>query len=242
MNTRQNSPQLELDELKVMLARRLVLDIEHLGIGSGEIVLLAGANGSGKTTLLKVLAGLLTPQEARFKCLGVNMARRTAARFCRGRHIYLHQTPFMFDGSVEENVGYGLRQRRRDVMQRRIEIRDALAWAQLEHLVHRRANELSVGEQQRVALTRARILAPSLLLLDEITANMDADSRKRTYEMIVDLRRAGSSIVFASHDHEPIEAICDVYFELNHGRILETEPVEPSVVPLRRGRSHTRES
>ena len=156
------------------------------------------ANGSGKTTLLKVLAGLLAPQEARFKCLGVSMAGRTAARFCRGRHIYLHQTPFMFDGSVEENVSYGLRQRRRDGMQRRIEIRDALAWAQLEHLVHRRANELSVGEQQRVALTRARILAPSLLLLDEITANMDADSRKRTYEMIVDLRRAGSSIVFAS--------------------------------------------
>jgi tungstate transport system ATP-binding protein len=234
MNADHKTPLIEIRDLAITLARRRVLDIDHLCVERGVIIMLVGDNGSGKTTLLKMLAGLLVAQSGSFHCLGVSMSRRGAARFCRGRHIYLHQTPYMFDGTVEDNVAYGLKQRGRDPSQRRIEIRDALAWADLEHLVHRRASELSTGEQQRVALTRARILIPSLLLLDEITANMDIESRRRTYDMVADLRRGGSSVVFATHDHEPIEAMCDVRFELEGGSLAVGSRHAASVVSIRR--------
>lgn len=226
---------LDIRALSVTLNGRRVLDIEHIPVRRGEVVMLAGDNGSGKTTLLKVMAGLLTADSAVFTCLGAQMAARPAARFCRGRHIYLHQTPYMFDGTVEDNVAYGLKLRGRAPADRRIEIRDALAWAGLEHLVHRDARQLSTGERQRVALTRARILAPSLLLLDEITANMDQDSRRRTYTLIADLKRSGSSVFFATHDHEPIEALCDHRLELEHGRLHTGEIHAAQVVPIRRG-------
>lgn len=234
MSNPEPSALVEVRELEVWLGRRRVLDVGELRIERGAIVMLTGDNGSGKTTLLKCLAGLLLARRARFRCLGVDMARRAAARFCRGRHIYLHQTPYMFDGTVEDNVAYGLKQRGRELAHRRVEIRDALEWAGLEHLVHRAAKTLSTGEKQRVALTRARILAPSLLLLDEITANMDTASRRRTYDMVADLRRAGSSVVFATHDHEPVESISDAHYALEEGRLAERQVTAASVVPLRR--------
>ena len=234
MTSESSTALMEIRDLKLSLANRAVLDIESVRIERGQIVMLAGDNGSGKTTLLKIMAGLLTASHGKFSCLGSPMSGAGAARFCRGRHIYLHQTPYMFDGTVEDNVAYGLKQRGRDSSQRRIEIRDALAWADLEHLVHRRANELSTGEKQRVALTRAKILTPTVMLLDEITANMDSDSRRRTYAMIADLKRAGSSVVFATHDHEPLEAIADVRLELANGRLAEGTRQAASVIPLRR--------
>lgn len=234
MRDAEPSSLLDVEDLGVWLGRRQVLDVTRLRIERGVIIMLSGDNGSGKTTLLKCLAGLLPVRRARFRCLGMDMNRRTAARFCRGRHIYLHQTPYMFDGTVEENVAYGLKQRGRDLAQRRVEIRDALEWAGLAHLVHRPAKTLSTGEKQRVALTRARILSPSLLLLDEITANMDADSRRRAYDLIADLRRGGSSVVFATHDHEPVESICDAHYVLTEGTLSERRVSAASVIPLRR--------
>ena len=237
MSTEASTNLIEVRDLNLTLAKRRVLNIESVVIRRGEIIMLAGNNGSGKTTLLKIIAGLIRAPEAHFRCLGSPMNGEQAAAFCRGRHVYLHQTPYMFDGSVEDNVAYGLKQRGRDFAQRRIEIRDALAWAELEHLVHRHAHELSTGEKQWVALTRARILAPSLLLLDEITANMDSISRRRTYEMVADFKRAGSTVVFATHDHEPLEAIADVRLELSKGKLAPTDRRAAAVIPLRRDSS-----
>jgi tungstate transport system ATP-binding protein len=234
MNMEAATPLLEIENLKLTLAQRDVLDIASIRIERGQIVMLSGDNGSGKTTLLKVLAGLLTARHGLFTCLGTRMAGPAAARFCRGRHIYLHQTPYMFDGTVEDNVAYGLKQRGRDHGQRRIEIRDALAWAELEHLVHRQARELSTGERQRVALTRAKILTPSLLLLDEITANMDSTSRQRTHTMVADLKRSGASVVLATHDHEALEALCDIRLDLAAGRLVHEQSYPADVIPLRR--------
>jgi tungstate transport system ATP-binding protein len=228
-------PLLAVRGLEFAFGGRRVLDVGQLRIARGEAILLVGDNGSGKTTLLKILAGLLVAARGEFTCLGTTRAPRAAARFCRGRHVYLHQSPYMFDGTVEENIAYGLRQRGRDSAQQRIEIRDMLAWAELGHLVHRPARQLSTGEKQRVALTRARILAPSLLLLDEITANMDADSRRRTHTMIADLRRAGSSVVFATHDHASLEALCDQRLELAGGQLVDVPlTAGADVIPLRR--------
>lgn len=234
MNPLSESSLMTIDGLQFRYRKHHALDISKLSLERGEFVLLSGANGSGKTTLLKILAGLLCAHAGHFTCLGTGMQAREAQRFCRGRHIYLHQTPYMFDATVADNVAYGLKLRGRDTEQRQVEIADALGWADLAHLSKRHAAELSTGEKQRVALTRARILAPSVLLLDEITANMDSASRSRTLQMINDLKRAGSSVVFATHDSELLETACDRHLELAGGTIVAGNPKDSNVVPLNR--------
>ncbi|MGR8920249.1 MAG: ABC transporter ATP-binding protein [Gammaproteobacteria bacterium] len=236
MSAAQSSPLLELVDLGVVLGGRHVLDVSHVRVERGQVVLLTGDNGAGKTTLLKTMAGLLRAGRGTFNCLGTVMPPRRAQRFCRGRHVYLHQTPYMFDGTVRDNIAYGLRRRGRDLAQQAVEIEDALDWAGLEHLAARPARRLSTGEKQRVALTRAKILNPPLLLLDEITANMDANSRQRTCELVADLKRAGASVIFATHDRDAIGTLADVELELAAGRVVAGEPPRASVLPLRPGR------
>lgn len=213
---------------------RNVLDIERLRIERGRLMMLTGANGSGKTTLLKLLAGLLTATGGRLAALGMAMTPRSAARYCRGRHVYLHQAPYMFDGTVLENVAYGLKLRGAQTASLRAEVGAALVWADLAHLAAVPARRLSTGEQQRVALTRARILKPSLLLLDEITANMDADNRRRSCELVLDLRRSGSSILFASHHEEPLTTVCDHHLLLDSGHLQSAGARHAMVIPLYR--------
>ena len=227
---------IEVTDLVVDRGGRRVLDIAHLRVDRGRTIVLRGDNGSGKTTLLKTLAGLLVAGSGQFHCLGSPMVPRAAARFCRGRHIYLHQTPYMFDGTVADNVAYGLGQRGRDRAQRQLEIRDALAWAQLDHLSARPALQLSTGEQQRVALVRARILAPVLLLLDEITANMDSASRQRTHAMLSDLERAGSSVILATHDPAAATLGHAERLDLAAGRFVTPQRADgpAAVIPLHR--------
>lgn len=234
MSATQSTPLIELHDVRLRLSGRDVLDLEHMLVRRGQFQVLTGPNGAGKTTLLKLLAGLLRAQSGRFHCLGTPMSASDASRFCRGRHIYLHQTPYLFDGTVADNIAYGLKQRGRDSAQRSIEIRDALAWAQLEHLTDRPARELSTGERQRVALTRARILNPSLLLLDEITANMDSESRQRSLTMIADLKHAGSSVIYATHGEIEFREKVDVELVMRDGRLRGSGYSSAAVVPIRR--------
>lgn len=227
---------IEVTDLGVELGRRRVLDVAELQIERSRIVLLCGDNGSGKTTLLKVLAGLLIAGRGVFHCLGSRMSPRSAARFCRGRHVYLHQTPYLFDGTVAANVSYGLELRGHDRARREVEIREALAWAGLDHLADRPSAQLSTGEKQRVALVRARVLAPPLLLLDEITANMDKTSRQRVHTMLADFQRAGSSVVIATHDSDALATLATARVELAGGRVIERSPAagNATIIPFQR--------
>jgi len=225
---------LEAEDLRLVRAGRQVLSIASLRLEQAQIVLLTGANGAGKTSLLKVLAGLTRADGGEFQCLGTPMSRGNAARFCRGRHVYLHQTPYMFDASVEQNIAYGLRVRGQSAGTRLAEVRAALAWAGLDNLAARPARGLSQGEQQRVALTRAYVLAPSVLLLDEITANLDGDHRRHVHDMLSALRERGTCVLFATHDPAPLLGRVDMHLHLEGGCLVHPMRSSAQVVPLRR--------
>jgi putative ABC transport system ATP-binding protein len=184
------------------------LDIERLQIGPGQTVFLHGPSGSGKSTLLGLLAGVLLPRQGTVRLLGQDWAALSGARrdAFRADHVgYIFQQfnllPYL---SVLDNV---LLPCRFSALRRQRAQAATGAEQLLEHmglgpaLWPRRAAELSVGQQQRVAAARALIGQPELVIADEPTSALDAALRDAFMALLLQqCRDAGSTLVFVSHD------------------------------------------
>ena len=176
---------IDINGLRVIRNGRTICSVSELEIAPGERVAILGPNGSGKTTLLRVLSGL----EA-------NFAGRLSVNALRKDRVYVHQSPYLFRGTVLFNVTYGLRQRGTNRAERE---RMALQWLQrlgVGNLSRRRITHLSGGERRRVALAQAMILRPRLLLLDEPLAEMDEQGAAAVLAALDELNE--STILVAS--------------------------------------------
>ena len=185
----------------------------------GKCILLSGNNGSGKTTLLKIIAGLETPSRAEIEFYGKSQSWKSAIRSIRREIIYLHQQPYLLSGTVESNVSYGLRFTHLNRKQLRESVKEALEWAGLSDVAKQQAKTLSGGVQQRVAFTRAWILKPKVLLLDEPMTNMDIESREQACDLLKRMKSEGMSIVITSHDTNIIDGLIDIHFSLSDGKL-----------------------
>ncbi|MFJ4067127.1 ABC transporter ATP-binding protein [Pseudomonas sp. NPDC089996] len=191
-----------------------LLDIQAFHLQAGEALFLKGPSGSGKTTLLGLLGGVNRPGQGRIRLLGQDLAllgQGARDRFRVDHTGYIFQQfnllPFL---SVRENVELPCRfsrSRAERAMQRHGSI-DQAASELLAHLglgdpalLARRADSLSIGQQQRVAAARALIGQPELVIADEPTSALDADTREAFIRLLFDeCRAAGSSLLFVSHD------------------------------------------
>ena len=213
-------PLLRLRDIrKTLPTGRRLLESEALDIHAGRCLLLTGPNGVGKTTLLKITAGLDPPDHALVDYRGTSLAWPAARRRYRHAVIYLHQQAYLFDRSVADNVTYGLRGLGLSRVQIGERVARALELCGLTHLAGRNARELSGGEKQRVALTRALVLSPRVLLLDEPFAGLDEESRSRTSFLIQRLKSEQVGMVVASHELPPLAGIADEHLELRAGRL-----------------------
>ena len=215
----------EFRGLKKSVGGNRLLDIPSLCVEEGHCIVLTGRNGAGKTTLLKILAGLLAPDRAEICHRGICAPWKSAQQLLRRTTVYLHQDPYMFDRSVADNIAYGLRNKGLPAEEIRVKVEQALDWAGILHLAGRNAQLLSGGEKQRVALTRARILAPRLLLLDEPMANMDLESRQQTLGLIGRLKSDGIGAIVTSHEPYISEVIGD-----EHAHLCKTGPCRHGIV------------
>ena len=204
---------------------QLLFDIDEFTVPESTCIVLSGRNGAGKTTLLKILAGLDAPDRAEILCDGEALPWKLARARLRQQVVYLHQQPYMFDKTVAENVAYGLRHAGLTRAQVAERVEQALDWARLSKLATRNARQLSGGEQQRVALTRARVLSPRLLLLDEPLANMDINSRGQTIELIRRFKSEGVSTIVTSHEPHISTMIGD-----EHRHLCKTGPCRYTIV------------
>ena len=217
-----------------------VLDSVSLRIAPGETVSVAGRSGSGKSTLLHIAAGIETPSEGAVHLGGSDLAGlRDAERSrLRGRHVglifqFFHLVPYL---SVRENVLLPARiARLRRAPDEDGVLREAgavadrlLAAVGLGNRAREPARRLSGGEMQRTAIARALLLGPPLLLADEPTGNLDAQSAQTVADLLFRLvreRRAG--LLLATHDLE-LAARADTRLRLRGGRLFpETTASSP---------------
>lgn len=202
------------------------LQVEHLSLTAGHLYALKGANGAGKSTLLQLLALLQSPQSGQLVFAGQTVCYKPAAlKRLRQQITLLEQNPLLFSGSVEQNLAFGLKLRgvHGSEQQRRIE--EALATTGLQGFAQRLAKELSGGEARRVALARALVLQPKLLLLDEPTANLDHDQVESLERFLVSLPARGMSVVIATHDAQQPERLGGEVITLANGQLEQAQPI-----------------
>ena len=200
-------------------AEAKILRNVDISLYPGKCILLTGNNGSGKTTLLKIIAGLETPSHAEIAFSGKIQSWKSTIRSVRKEIIYLHQQPYLLSGTVESNVSYGLRFTSLNRKQIHELVKEALEWAGLANVAKNQAKTLSGGVQQRVAFTRAWILNPKVLLLDEPLANMDIESREQALDLLKRMKSDGMSIVITSHDANIMDGLIDSHFSLSDGKL-----------------------
>ena len=211
------------------VAGRVLFDIDALSLQPGECVALSGRNGAGKSTLMRVLAGIEGANAMTLLESGRTYSGKAARQRARAQVIYVHQHPYLFDRPVADNVGYGLRCRGIGAAEAARRVDEALAWAGLAHLRARNARAVSGGERQRLALARARVLRPQLLLLDEPTANLDRPARQQTWAMVETLTSDGVGVLLATHEYPAIAGLCAAHLLLADGLLtaLDSTVAEP---------------
>ena len=214
-----SEPLLVFRGIEKTFAETNILRNVDISLYPGKCILLSGNNGSGKTTLLKIIAGLETPSRAEIELSGKSHSWKSTIRSIRREIIYLHQQPYLLSGTVESNVSYGLRFTHLNRKQLRESLKEALEWAGLADVAKHQAKTLSGGVQQRVAFTRAWILKPKVLLLDEPMANMDIESREQACDLLKRMKSEGMSIVITSHDTNIIDGLIDSQFSLSGGKL-----------------------
>lgn len=193
---------LHASDLDLFRGARRVVRLDELKLERSSVTAVLGPNGCGKSTLLKALAGLFAPKSGQILIQGRELYRgRRCDPSVRKSAVLVHQRPVVFDRSVLGNVAYGLRRRGSSRAEARSTARDALEAAGLAHLAGRPARELSGGERRRMALVRALMLKPSVLFLDEPSAEVDEASMRWLTPAI---REAAfdRAVLLATHDAE----------------------------------------
>ncbi|HEY6280750.1 MAG TPA: ABC transporter ATP-binding protein [Burkholderiales bacterium] len=211
---------LQIEGLRKDYGARRILDIESLALHAGESYVLTGDNGAGKSTLLRILAGLESAQVAKYLFEGYSVSLENYPQELRCEIIYVHQHPYLFKTSITGNITYGLKARGVPKLQREALVKEAMEWAGVANLDHVPPQKLSGGEKQRVALARAKVLNPKLFLLDEPTANLDAEARRQTIELIQRLCLDNNCVLIACHDYELINLPRMRRMTLAEGRLV----------------------
>jgi cell division transport system ATP-binding protein len=195
-----------------------------LRVEKGEFVFLTGPSGAGKSTLLRLLLRQDVPSEGELIVGGRNLATLTA----RQVQSYRRSLGFVFQDfkllpakTVFENVAFvprvlGLAQTQQE--RRAFQV---LKWVGLQHRMNAYPRELSGGEQQRIAIARALVNDPAIVLADEPTGNLDPDLSLEIMNLFREVNARGTTVLVATHDRELIRRVGRRALTLDHGRIVE---------------------
>ncbi|HEX8127734.1 MAG TPA: ABC transporter ATP-binding protein [Pyrinomonadaceae bacterium] len=196
----------------------MVLEDINFDVAEGESLVLLGASGSGKTTILRIIAGLEEPDTGSVHLHGRDVSELPARE--RGVGVIFQSYALFPRMTVEQNIGYGLRIRKRPKREIKETVERLLALVKLEEHRRKFPSQLSGGQQQRVAIARTLAYNPQVLLFDEPFGALDAQTRVRLRrEIRTLLREIKVPAVFITHDQEEALELGDRIAVLNAGRL-----------------------
>jgi len=195
-----------------------------LEVAAGEVVSVVGASGAGKTTLLQIMGTLSRQDAGNISMNGIRIDQLTGNKLARFRNMHIgfvfqfHQ--LLPEFNAHENVcipGFIAKRPRREVEERAMELLDFLG---LKDRLDHKPSELSGGEQQRVAVARALINDPEVILADEPSGNLDTENKQELHKLFMTLRdRFQKTLVIVTHDHSLAE-MADRIITMKDGRII----------------------
>ena len=214
-----DKPAIEVVNLTKTYRKVVAVDAISFAIPRGSITAILGGNGAGKTTTIGMILGLILPDGGAIRVLGTDMLR--------DRHRVLHRMNFESPYvalphrlTVRQNLRvFGMLYGVADVEQRIAELSQEL---DLDDFLDREAGKISAGQKTRVALAKALINLPEVLLLDEPTASLDPDTGDWIRTRLENYSQTrGATILLASHNMPEVERLCDDVIMLKAGRIVD---------------------
>jgi ABC-type multidrug transport system ATPase subunit len=223
-NAAAGEPLVKISNLTKHYGKTTVLSDFSLEISAGQSIALWGENGAGKTTLLKAMLGLI---DVKGDVLIAGLDVRKKGKQTRSKIGYVPQEAVFYDMTVRSTMNFYARLKKVD----RSRVSVLLAKLGLSAHQEKLVPALSGGLKQRLALAIALLADPPLLLLDEPTANLDAQARKDYLILLGELRKEGKTVIFASHRIEEAEALADNVVWIEQG--IKTGMFTPNEVRVR---------
>ena len=196
----------------------------NLTVDKGEFIFLTGPSGAGKSTLLRLLLREDVPSEGELKVLGRDLISLRPAQI----QSYRRSVGFVFQDfrliprfTVFQNVAFVMRVLGLPVATQQRKTFQVLKWVGLQHRMNALPEELSGGEQQRIAIARALVNDPQLVLADEPTGNLDPDLSLEIMNLFREINARGTTVLVATHDRELIRRVGRRSITLDHGKIVE---------------------
>ena len=196
------------------------------GIGRQQFVFLVGATGSGKSTIMRLLIKELEPTEGRILVAGRDLEkieREKIPYYRRNIGVVFQDFKLLPNRTVYDNIAYALQVTGASRKRIRSTLPDILRLTGLSTKLHNYPHQLSGGEQQRVAVARAFVSHPPLLLADEPTGNLDPETSIGIMQLLYRINRAGTTVLVATHDSEMVNKMRRRVIELRRGRIIRDE-------------------
>jgi len=197
---------------------RPAVDKVNLTVAKGQMLALLGPSGCGKTTTLRMIAGLITPSGGEISINGINLTslpihKRGIGMVFQSYALFPHMT-------VAQNVAFGLQMRKVPRAECDKRVKQALEMVKLADQGNKKVTQLSGGQQQRIALARALVVEPSVLLLDEPLSNLDAKLRDAMRAEIKDIqRRTGVTTIMVTHDQDEALSVADKIAVMSAGKV-----------------------
>jgi iron(III) transport system ATP-binding protein len=231
---------LEISHLKVSLGQKLILNDLSFSLAEGQIAALLGPSGCGKTTLLRSIAGLIQPSDGTIRFGKQLVSLSSLVMPSHKRKIgYVPQDGALFPHlSVADNIAFGLDRSAFTKDQIRQTTKEMLNLIGLQGYENRMPNQLSGGQQTRVALARALAIKPAIVLLDEPFSALDEALRGELCADVIDLlRKSNATSILVTHDREEALVSADVVALMREGQIIQqgspeavySSPISPAM-------------
>ena len=220
-----NSVIINLENINLENLEKKIFSNISTEIKEGELIYIIGKTGSGKSSLLKILYGDIILRQGKAEIAGVDLIniKENKIPFLRRKlGIVFQDFKLLADRSIKKNLEFVLKATDwKDKIKIKERIDEVLGLVQLQEKINNFPNQLSGGEQQRIAIARAILNKPKVILADEPTGNLDPATSKKVMKLLKDINDEGTTVLIATHDYEIISKFPSKTIRIEKGKLLE---------------------